>query len=63
VKKMPSSREAVSQFSPTKEQLSAVTEDLVQFVHRTVAKENASPAEIAALPEIAKVLYRVFAVN
>ena len=51
------------EFSPTHEHLSAVTEDLVQFVHRVATEKNASPAEIAALPEIAKVLYRVFSVN
>jgi len=32
-------------------------EDLTAFVHRVALNENASPAEIAALPEIAKVLF------
>ncbi len=52
-----------SEFSPTDKQLAAVTDDLVQFVHRVTANENATPAEIAALPEIAKVLYRVFKIS
>lgn len=47
-------------FSPKWEQLEAVTADLVQFVHRVALNEKATPAEIAALPEIAKVLYRNF---
>ena len=50
-------------FSPTTEQLVSVTNDLVRFVHRVADSENASPAEIAALPEIAKVLYRVFTIS
>lgn len=49
-------------FSPSVDQLSAVTKDLVQFVHRVAGDKNATPAEIAALPEIAKVLYRVFTI-
>ncbi len=54
--------EPVPQYSPSVKQLAAVTDDLVRFVHRVVDDKNASPAEIAALPEIAKVLYRVFRV-
>ncbi len=33
-----------------------ITEDLVAFVHRVATNEKATPAEIAALPEVAKVL-------
>ncbi len=40
----------------TVEQQEAVTEDLVEFVHRVALDKNATPAEIAALPEVAKVL-------
>lgn len=40
----------------TRNQLESVTDDLVAFVHRVSTSENATPAEIAALPEIAKVL-------
>lgn len=49
-------------FSPTREQLTSVTDDLVRFVHRVTDDKKATPAEIAALPEIAKVLYRVFTI-
>ena len=49
-------------FSPMGEQLASVTEDLVRFVHRVTEDKKATPAEIAALPEIAKVLYRVFTI-
>lgn len=37
-------------------QMNAVAEELAAFVHRVALDKNASPAEIAALPEIAKVL-------
>lgn len=47
-------------FSPSREQLMTVTEDLLQFIHRVALNEKATPAEIAALPEIAKVLYGNF---
>lgn len=50
------------EFSPKWEQLQAVTEDLVQFVHRVATEKDASPAEIAALPEVAKVLYTIYTV-
>lgn len=38
------------------EQKKEIASDLTQFVHRVALDKNASPAEIAALPEIAKVL-------
>lgn len=38
------------------EQQEKVLEDLVAFVHRVALNEKATPAEIAALPEIAKIL-------
>lgn len=38
------------------EQQEEVLKDLVAFVHRVALNEKASPAEIAALPEIAKIL-------
>lgn len=60
---MQGTREPRPAFSPTSKQLTDVTDDLVRFVHRVTEKENATPAEIAALPEIAKVLYRVFTVS
>ena len=44
----------------TSEQLKAVTKDLVDFVHRVATNEKATPAEIAVLPEIAKVLLDQF---
>ena len=40
----------------TIEQQEAVVRDLVEFVHRVALDKNATPAEIAALPEVAKVL-------
>lgn len=43
----------------TQEQANAMTADLVAFVHRVALDKNATPAEIAALPEIAKVLFRL----
>lgn len=38
------------------EQKKEIASDLTQFVHRVALDKNASPAEISALPEIAKVL-------
>lgn len=46
----------------TIEQASEVIADLVAFVHRVAQNENATPAEIAALPEIAKVLLSTYTV-
>ncbi|WP_297311596.1 hypothetical protein [uncultured Oscillibacter sp.] len=43
----------------TRDQRDAVVKDLVAFVHRVALDKNATPAEIAALPEIAKVLCAV----
>ena len=40
----------------TLDQQEAVANDLVEFVHRVKKEKNATPAEIAALPEVAKVL-------
>ena len=40
----------------TLDQQEAVANDLVEFVHRVALDKNAAPAEIAALPEVAKVL-------
>lgn len=40
----------------TGEQQKKVVNDLVEFVHRVALDEHATPAELAALPEIAKVL-------
>lgn len=40
----------------TLDQQEAVANDLVEFVHRVALDQNATPAEIAALPEVAKVL-------
>lgn len=40
----------------TTEQQEAVAKGLVDFVHRVALDKNATPAEIAALPEVAKVL-------
>ena len=45
--------------SVTQEQANTITADLVAFVHRVALNEKATPAEIAALPEIAKVLFRL----
>ena len=59
---MPELGEPRSAFSPTRTQLASVTDDLVRFVHRVADDKNATPAEIAALSEIAKVLYRVFTI-
>jgi len=50
----------IKQFRINQGQLAAVTEDLVAFVHRVSAGEKTSPAEIAALPEIAKVIYQFY---
>lgn len=44
-------------FVPATEPFKSVTEDLTQFIHRVALNENASPAEIAALPEVARVLF------
>lgn len=41
----------------TQDQIWEMTKDLVAFVHRVSTDKEASPAEIAALPEIAKVLF------
>ena len=41
----------------TDDQGKRVVEALLEFVHRVASSPNASPAEIAALPEIAKVLF------
>lgn len=35
---------------------SQVVDDLTSFIHRVANNENATPAEIAALPEVAKIL-------
>ena len=40
----------------TLDQQEAVANDHVEFVHRVALDKNATPAEIAALPEVAKVL-------
>lgn len=40
----------------TGEQFEQVIVDLVAYVHRITTDEKATPAEIAALPEIAKIL-------
>ena len=40
----------------TLDQQEAVANDLVEFVPRVALDKNATPAEIAALPEVAKVL-------
>lgn len=42
------------------EQRKEVIEDLVKFVKRVSQDKNATPAELAALPEIAKLLLDVF---
>lgn len=47
----------------TSEQLKTVTKDLVEFVHRVAANEKATPAEIAALPEIVKILFNQFPID
>ena len=52
--------EARPTFSPSFDQLAEITEDLVYFVHRVARDEKSTPAEVAALPEIAKVLYRLY---
>ena len=41
----------------SKEQEKEVVSDLLKFVHRVALDKNASPAEVAALPEIAKALF------
>ena len=40
----------------SEEQRRQIAKDLTEFVHRVATDQNASPAEFAALPEIAKVL-------
>jgi len=40
----------------TKEQKENMVEKLLKFIDRVSSDEDASPAEIAALPEIAKIL-------
>ncbi len=35
----------------------AVIKDLVAFVHRVTTDKNATPAEVAALPGIARVIF------
>jgi len=40
--------------------LEMVEKDLVEFIHRVATDKKASPAEIAVLPEIARVLYDQF---
>ena len=40
----------------TVDQQEAIVRDLTEFVHRVALDKNATPAEIEALPEIAKVL-------
>lgn len=42
------------------ENLDSVEKDLVAFVHRVATNEKATPAEIAALPEVARVLFDQF---
>lgn len=41
----------------TQEQANAITADLEAFVHRVALDKTTTPAEIAALPEVAKVLF------
>ena len=48
-------------FKLNQEQFDLMAQSLVSFVLRVAADKNASPAEIAALPEIAKVLCRMSA--
>lgn len=48
-------------FKLNQEQFDLMAQSLVLFVLRVAADKNASPAEIAALPEIAKVLCRMSA--
>lgn len=43
-------------FKLNQEQFDLMAQDLVTFVRRVAADKNASPAELAALPEIVKVL-------
>lgn len=43
----------------TEEQVSEVITDLVAFIHRVAMDKNASPAELTALPEAAKVILRL----
>ena len=40
----------------SREEAKEITADLLHFIHRVASDKNATPAEIAALPEIAKVL-------
>lgn len=41
----------------SQEQKDAIVNDLISFVQRVSSGENATPAEIAALPEVARVLF------
>lgn len=45
---------------PTFEEARKMTESLVNFVLRVSSGENASPEEIAILPEIVKEVYRYY---
>lgn len=36
-----------------------MSEDLLAFVHRVALDEKATPAELAVLPEIARIIYKV----
>lgn len=49
-------------FKLNQEQFDLMAQNLVSFVCRVAADKNASPAEIAVLPEIAKVLCGMSAV-
>lgn len=40
----------------TDEQAFSILDDLTTFVHRVTTNENASPAELEILPELAKIL-------
>ena len=53
-------KEVNSVYLAKDENLDLVEEDLVAFVHRVAANEKATPAEIAALPEVARVLFDQF---
>lgn len=41
----------------SREQGFEIVGDLLKFIHRVALDKNASPAEIAVLPEIAKLLF------
>ena len=43
-------------FKLNQEQFDLMAQNLVSFVCRVAADKNASPAEIEALPEVAKIL-------